>query len=78
MDSGKSIIYKTPQRQNEKQDSRDNRKFYQYSNENDKILQSIEEDKKYDDTKRTGQREWEEEYNKYDNEEDLGEDFGKP
>lgn len=52
------------------------RKFYRYSDIDEKNLGATE-DEQYDDTKRRGLKEWDEEYTEY-NEEDLGTDFGKP
>lgn len=53
----------------------DKKKFYRYSDFDEKdMLASEEED---DDKKRKGQKEWDEEYREYD-EDDLGTDFGKP
>lgn len=51
------------------------KKFYRYSDFEDKNLSA--ETEEYDDTKRKGQKEWDEEYREYD-ENDLGTDYGKP
>lgn len=55
--------------------SDDKRKFYNYSDFDERDLLASEEEN--DDKKRKGQKEWDEEYREYD-EDDLGTDFGKP
>lgn len=74
--ANKSTISKNQTAHEPKKKTKKN--FVRYSDLDEKKLSATEsEGEEYDDTKRKGQKEWDEEYREYD-EDDLGSDFGKP